>query len=553
MITWIFCIAAGLTLAALTYRVRLGGLPSRGTTVLAPLALRAVASTAIMALLLDAPLGPSRPLAPWVALDASASWLAGGDTARWHAAQRTVDSLRAAGADSVLLFGDSVRPMRTARPEDRASQVGPLVDAALAMGRPVVVVTDGVLDDPARIARLPRGSRVIAFAADTAPDAAIAGLEAPRGALGGDTIETRVVIAAGAGGAPAAQARVRLDDREVATLDVAALEPYEERELRLRVPIPALDATRRLSVAIGGEANDSASVEIVVSGAAAAVFVSTSPDQDARFALAVLRGTRRGPVQGFWRVAPGQWRTDGALRPVSEALVRRALSAAPLAVLHGDTAYFGAPRSVVARALVLIAPPAVGEDYYPTGTGDSPLGAALSGVPWDSLAPLDVGVLRPETNAAGSRFSAVVARRARRFDERTVVHLLDADRRVAVVPASGLWRWRLRGGRSADAFDAVWGSIFDWVGAEERPGLDGALVGGAGEASFQALRRETAAERAGISTELVPRRPTVASGEIGNAAPSDTAPRARGAWWLVALALVALCAEWLLRRRIGLR
>lgn len=576
MITWIFCIAAGLILAALTYRVRLGGLPARGAAVVAPLALRAVAGTAITALLLDAPLGPSRPVAPWVALDASASWLAGGDSARWHAALRTVDSLRGAGADSVLLFGDSARAMGVGTgpylPADRASQVDPLVDAALAVGRPVIVVTDGVLDDPARIARLPRGSRMIAFVPDSAPDAAIAALEAPRGALGGDTIETRVVIAAGAGGAPAVQARIRLDEREVANLDVAALAPYEERELRVSVPIPARDATRRLTVALTGAAsgsrgtvnsgasaavpaaasaaasdafagNDSASVEIVVSGAAAAVFISTAPDQDARFALAVLRGTRRGPVQGFWRVAPGQWRTDGALRPVSEALVRRALGAAPLAVLHGDTAYFGAPRSVATRALVLIAPPAVGEDYYPTGTGDSPLGAALSGVPWDSLAPLDVGVLRPVTSASGSNFSAVVARRARRFDERAVVHLLDADRRVAVVPASGLWRWRLRGGRSADAFDAVWGSIFDWVGAD---GGSDAMIAGAAP-------RETAAERAGISTELVPRRPTVGTGEIGDATPSDTAPRARGAWWLVALALLALCAEWLLRRRIGLR
>src|SRR5690606_18178723 len=104
----------------------------------------------------------------------------------------------------------------------------------------------------------------------------------------------------------------------------------------------ASDATRKLAAALGSadavQENDTASAELVVSGAAAATFISSSPDQDARFALAVLRGTRRGPVQGFWRVAPGQWRVDGSLRPVTEQAVRAAAAAAPLLVLHGDTA-----------------------------------------------------------------------------------------------------------------------------------------------------------------------------------------------------------------------
>lgn len=554
MILWSLALVAGLALAALAHGVRV---PPAARV---PFALRVVVGTAVTALLLDAPLGPPRPVPPWVGLDVSASWLAGGDSTRWLTARRTVDSLRSAGADSLLLFGDSLRPgPGGAFPTDAASQVGSMVDAAMAVGRPVFVVTDGILDDPERIERLPRGSRIIVLPADRAPDAAIAAFDVPLGALGGDTIVARVVITAGAGGAAATQARLTLDAREVARLSVAALGPYEERELRVPVPIPVQDATRSLAVALGAMVvggategggttdgggtndavprNDSARVEIVVSGAAAAVFVSTEPDQDARFALAVLRGTRRGPVQGFWRVAVGQWRSDGTLRPVPEATVRRALERAPLAVLHGDTAYFGAPRAVAPNALVLVAPPMPGDDYYTTGTGDSPLVAALAGVPWDSLAPLDVGVLRP-----APQFAAVVARRARRFDERTVVGLTDGERRVAVVAASGLWRWRLRGGRAADAFDAVWGSIFDWVGAE--PARDAATA---------VSRRATQAERAGIAAEMVPRRPTVASGDIGDGVPLDLAPRARGAWWLAGIALLALCAEWLLRRRIGLR
>jgi hypothetical protein len=389
------------------------------------------------------------------------------------------------------------------------------------------------------VARLPRGSRVLLPELTSTADAAVATFDVPGGALGGDTIPARIVLKAGAAGAAATRARLTLDGREISALPVAALAPFEERELRITVPVPAQDATRRLVFALEpGDAvprNDSARADLVVSGAAAAVFVSSAPDQDARFALAVLRGTRRGPVQGFWRVAAGQWRTDGAMRAVTEATVRAAVASAPLVVLHGDTALFGAPRPLVRGALVLIAPPAPAEDYYTTGTGDSPLVAALAGVPWDSLPPLDVAPLR-----TAPQYSAVVARRARRMDERVVVGLNDGVRRVAVVPVSGLWRWRLRGGRSADAFDAVWGSIFDWVGAD-RSRASGGAVG--------------ADERVGISPEWVPRRPTVAEGAVGDGAPLNLAPRARGAsfWWLAAIALVAICAEWLLRRRIGLR
>jgi hypothetical protein len=550
MLSWIIALAAGLGLAALSYRR-----PSHSARGV--FALRALAGLCAVALLLDAPLAPSRPIAPWVGVDVSASWqlvdaaavapavsgLAGAPTG-WAAARATVDSLLAAGADSVLLFGDSVRgDTLPAVPSDRRSHVGALVEAAMATGRPLVIVTDGALDDPERVARLPRGSAVIVMGPAPAPDAAIALLDAPGGALGGDTIPVRIVAKAGNGGSSAATLEVRLDDRVISSSPLPAMEAYEEREVRVTIPVPANDATRRIAVRLvssGADAvapNDTASAPLVVSGAAAATFISTSPDQDARFALAVLRGTRRGPVQGFWRVAPGQWRTDGSLRAVTEQAVRAAAGSAPMLVLHGDTAVFGAPRAVARGALVLMAPPAAGDDYYPAGTGDSPLAAALAGVPWDSLPPLDVAMMAPRG------YPAVIARRARRFDERTVFHLEDGARRTVVVPAAGLWRWRLRGGRSADAFDAVWGSVFDWVGNERRGAAEGSA---AGEASV-------APSRNALRSELVPRRATVSSGAVGDGVPMDRAPRALLAWWLAAIAIIALCAEWLLRRKIGLR
>lgn len=542
MLSWIIALAAGFGLAAFAYGARAAG---AARTVFA---LRFVAGAALVALLLDAPLAPSRPLAPWVGMDVSASWaLTSGGSADaaggWTAARQALDSVRSAGADSVLLFGDSVRAgAMPESPADRATRVGPLVEAAMATGRPLVLITDGAIDDPERVARLPRGSAVVVIGGASAPDAAIALLDAPGGALGGDTVPVRIVAKAGVAGSGAATLEVRLDAQVIATVALPAMEAFEEREVRVTVPVPAADATRTLRAALLHAAgtsdavapNDTASAPIVVSGAAAATFISTSPDQDARFALAVLRGTRRGPVQAFWRVAPGQWRTDGAMRSVPEATVRQAAAAAPMLVVHGDTAVFGAPRGLARGGLVLMAPPTAGDDYYPAGTGDSPLAAALAGVPWDSLPPLDVAAMAPRG------FPAVIARRARRFDERTVFHLEEGARRTVVVPASGLWRWRLRGGRTADAFDAVWGSVFDWVGDERR---------GAAAAADAAL----APSRAALRAEWVPRRPTVAAGAVGDGVPMDRAPRALGAWWLAAIAIAALCAEWLLRRRIGLR
>jgi hypothetical protein len=56
-----------------------------------------------------------------------------------------------------------------------------------------------------------------------------------------------------------------------------------------------------------------------------------------------------------------------------------------------------------------------------------------------------------------------------------------------------------------------------------------------------------------VSTELLPRRPTVQSGNIGGRPSLTDAPLARDLGWLYAVAVLALCAEWLLRRRIGMR
>lgn len=521
---WLSSLAVGLALAFVTYGRR---------APRAVFALRTIAGTLAIALLLDAPLAPARPLAPWVALDVSASWT-GADAAAWTAARAAADSAMSAGGDSLLIFGERVRgDTAPSVPSDTQSRVTELVEAARALGRPVTVITDGRLEDGDRLADLPEGSALVVHEGAARNDLAIAAFDPPRAAVIGDSLDLVVLLRAGSGGAAARAASLTLGDRLLGTVAVDSLPAFGEREVTWRVALPALEGTQPLRVALNAAdevaANDSASAPLLVTGTATIAFVSTSPDQDARFALAVLRGTQRGAVRAYQRVAPGQWREGDALRAVPEDAVRRAVEQASLVVLHGDTAFFGPPRRRARGALVLMPPSEGNEEFYVLSAGDSPLRAALGDLPFDALPPLRVGA-----PVAGTSLPVLLARRARRGEDRAVVALQEGPPRVAIVPAAGFWRWRTRGGRPAEAFDAVWGSIFDWVTTTARtPGAD--------------------AESPRLAMELVPGPATVRSGSVGTGPVRDLAPRARGAWWLAALALLALCGEWVMRRRIGWR
>jgi len=51
----------------------------------------------------------------------------------------------------------------------------------------------------------------------------------------------------------------------------------------------------------------------------------------------------------------------------------------------------------------------------------------------------------------------------------------------------------------------------------------------------------------------VPGAPGVGAGVLGGGPPADSAPRIRAIGWVYALLLLLLCAEWVVRRRVGLR
>src|SRR5205823_1286563 len=287
------------------------------------------------------------PALPWVFVDASMS-MTRENVPLWNVAW---DSARAIRAESVWVFGDTVRHGdRNMAPTDAASRLRPVVERTMVAGRPVVLITDGEVQDSNAVDRLPTGSRVVVLPRTPRPDAAIVTMDAPRAAVDGDSLSIRLTLGAGAQGAAAGSVVLALDQQTLGRWPLEPMSAWGERQYDLRVKMSGVQgpAILRAIVASAGDAeprNDTLAAAIEISRAASAVFVSTSPDQDARFAIAVLRGALALPTRGYLRVAPGMWRREGTLAPVTEVEVRQAVKDAPVAIIHGDTAIFGPPQS----------------------------------------------------------------------------------------------------------------------------------------------------------------------------------------------------------------
>lgn len=597
----LLAIAIGLLIALVQY-----GRGALAPRVLPLVTLRLLSATILTALLLDVAVGRAHLPQPDVALDASMSWLrAAPGCSAWTAA---LDSASRLDHGHWFRFGDSLRADASRdAPTDRASRLRPVADRAAGTGRPVVVITDGELDDGDLLATLPRGSRVIAAPCAPTADVAISMLDAPRTLLAGDSVTARITLVAGGAGAPASRLELRLDDALLAANDIAAMTPFTELSVDLRgiaSGAPRAAELRAIVRAAGDREprNDTLAVGVDVSRAAAAVFVSTAPDFDSREAVAALRSVTSLPTRAYYRVAPGMWRADGTLARVTEPDVVAALRDAPLAIIHGDTSLFGPPRSATRGALLLFAPPASDEgEWYASAAPPSPLAPTIASLPFDSLPPLNVSPSLPRASWQG----LVTHRGGAPQSTRVALVGWDAPRRIALLGAQGFWRWRFRGGVRADAYDAFFGSLYDWL-VEGRTDRRAAMPAGppirAGDpilwrrgASADSVVQLTITRRSATgrvysvllrfsdtatvaespalmpglydvkmeggqtllpvnaSRELVPRRATVRGGAVGGTSVAGEAPTARDFGWLFLAAVLLLCAEWLLRRRVGLR
>ncbi len=587
---------------------------TRGWAALALGGLRAGAYLCLLAMLLGAPAGAPTPLAPLPVLDVSESWLRGDAGAAWQMAK---DSIGVLAGDTVLLTGDSSRiALRAdamgATPSDQRSALQPALDQATALGRAVVVITDGELEDGASLRRLPAGSRVIAVERPARADLAVADLELPVYATGGDTIDVGVTITAGNATLSGGTLSVALDELELARVTLQPLEPFASRRVSLRAPLPRGAGVRRLTAVVDApndveSRNDTLAAALDITDRPRVVFVSTVPDLDVREVLRVLRGTVMLPARAYLRIAPGIWREEGTLAPVSETLVRQRANEAGLLVLHGDTAWSGIAAERRGASLLWAPAPApaaarAGEfsrpvEWFPFRAPPSPISTVLEGLPFDSLAPLDIGT------AVEGGTPLLEARAGRSGTSRVVASVTSASgARQIRIAGSGFAEWALRGGRSSDAFTALWGAIFDWLAVSEGDGngvwLSGGLIrageplrwrrGGGDSLQTVVLSREggtsdslairfendadvveTSALSAGRYTvrvgertqavvvnpsrEWVPRAPVAVPPIPSAGAPSRAARPLLERLWPFLLALILLSVEWFGRRAVGLR
>jgi len=302
------------------------------------------------------------------------------------------------------------------------------------------------------------------------------------------------------------------------------------------------------------------------------------------------------PTDAFYRIAPGRWLRDGGLTPVDESVVRAAVRGASLAVLHGDTIAMGAPSSLGTRALLLLAPP-VGDapELLVRAAPASPLQAALGGIVTESLPPLLAlaparGGLTALSAAPGMALTGAIP----------IVSVTDGAVRRVLITAAGYSRWRARGGVSELAFQSLVGGATDWllgarglvvapspVSALQRAGVPVRWRRGANPESVvllmrdgdRAVRRDTLSFADASEVSMIPLDAGVWRGTVDGVAvvlpvnPSrewlpgistlrsgllngEAVPVRRGARsleWLYLATVLLLAAEWLLRRRAGLR
>lgn len=563
-------------------------------------ACRAAALTALGVLLLDLSCG-IRPAsrAPLVLLDGSLSMAAAGG--QWSVAR---DSAQRWG--TVRAFGDARTddPM----PDRGTSQLGPALAAAVGTGRPIVVVTDGEVDDAAELpADLLASASIRVFPRRQLPDIAVMALTAPERASLDDTLDVSVTL--GRWGAAPDSVRLTLAaDRPIAARTIH-FGGSEQREVRFRVPARQLgagDPLLRATVRSGvdpGSGDDERWALVHVATTPGIVVLAAPPDWDSRQLVRTLRDVSDLPVRAFVRMGTRWWTAD-ALAPVRESEVREAARKADLLVVRGDPGPAFDRSAARARwhwpSGTTGAPPLPG-DWYVSSAAPSPLAGAWTAIPVDSLPPLvEVEPIEP---VAGD-WIGLTARKGRRGEDRPViVGRTSGGRRELLVVGDGFWRWAFSGGASEEVYRGLVASAtawslgatdlrngaarpvqrvvsrgvpvtFEWT-APDRPTplavtwtgdsthrTDTLHFDGAHRASILlpvgAYRYRLADGGSGAvavepwSREFIPHPPTLTA-RPASVAVIGTPRAARDRLWIFALALGAFSAEWALRRRRGLR
>ena len=596
MLTVLLVAALALGLSGLTY-LRLERLGRRSWI---PLFLRATGYAALGLLVVNLTCAVRSPARrPLVLLDASLSLSAPGG--RWREAR---DS--AARWGEIRDFGDE-RAGSDSLPIRGRSLLAPSLVAASASERPIMVVSDGEIEDvpeipPDILAR----SGVRLFTRDRQPDWAITRVTGARRVTAGDSIRLEVVIQ------PPPEQK-----RDTATIQVSTEgSGLARRSVRLRggdqarVVIPTTrlrPGNHVLQVSLSGNRDPEPRTDtrlhiVTVAATPGVVLLAGAADWDSRFLYRTIREVSQLPVQGFVRLEGNRWRSMSDLRSVSLDQVRRAARGADLLVLKGpvgDAASGSRARGVWTWISGETGPAQPG-DWYLLPEGNSPVSGAFLGQPLDSFPPaVELTPVEPDRGS----WVTLSAQLGRRGLQRPAVYgKQDGRVRRVTVAVGGLWRWAFRGGPSEQSYrswvsetaswllggtDSAQGQarpvqpvvtngrpiVFEWVGTGQPSPLGLTLSGdsasrdtlffdGDGRATVWrppgVYRYRLASGGEGVvaveqySDELLQRPVTLTPHEPRAAQPKGSTT-ARDWLWLFGICILAFSGEWLARRRLGLR
>ena len=459
--------------------------------------LRAAALVVIWAVLVNPPWrypwAAAEPT-PTVLLDASYSMdrpaMSGGPSA-WSIA---LDSARS--ADHVWMFGGDIARRVSAdslptTPLDQDSRLEPGLRAVATTGaRSAVVLTDGdLIDLPAARAVARHLNLSVRFVRVTPADrgVGIASVQSPRWIQAGDTLRVRAEIVAA--GADLDSVRVEAVDTAgnvVAARRVEVPAPGRFAPVELPFPVAGDAGFRRYDIRLGQHADDPEARDDartlfvrVTDRPNAPVLISLTPDWEPSFLVSVLDRLSDAPTQVYVHVADGLVSVRDEYRPVGLPTLLRHARSAPVLVMHAYGA--DAPswaRELVRRAdrlLVLaagdrpfdlpgwgisIGPATAGEWYLTDEVPASPLSLELPAPEGEELPPLrDLRQVE-----APDDWAPLVVRRARRGTPvPAVVAGRVGERRWALGPGEGYWRWAFREGPGRQVYQALWGGVTGWL------------------------------------------------------------------------------------------
>lgn len=591
-------LAAGL--AAFTY-LRLERLGPRGWL---PLVSRAIAWSAIGLLILNisCPVA-GRPKRPLVLLDGSLSMDAPGG--RWTEAR---DSALSTG--DVRTFGDEGSSTDTTPTRGR-SLLRPALTAAAASNRPVVVVTDGEIEDAGDIPpELLGRAAVQIFPRQPRGDIALVNVAGPSRVTAGDSIVLEVEARAVAGaGADSLEVEVLSGSKTVSSRRLRVSDGATGRS-RLAFPSAAIgpgDHVLRVRLAGAGDEEPRTDTRlhlVTVAPTPGVVLLAAPADWDSRFLYHALRDVAQLPVRGYARLDGDRWRSMSDLSTVSAERVRQAALRADLLILKGDPgslAEGSAARGIWRWPSGETGASPIPGDWYLSGAEVSPIAGAFLGQPVDSFPPATQ--LRQLQPGPGG-WIGLTAQLGRRGAARPAVTGRQEGRvRSVSVAADGLWRWAFRGGASEQSYrtwvaataswllggaDSARGVaspirpvvqsgrplVFEWTGrgaavaspvvwtGPEGPRADTLRFDGAGRAGVRLPAGQYRYRFAGggggtvaveeYSDELLP-SPTTLASRTARVPRPEGRTAARDWLWLFGICVLALSIEWLARRRLGLR